>query len=301
MEFKKCSIAMKEPLLLCDDRRLMLGDGRSIHWENRLIIHATHSKHHGVFMILCEDWKLYVLTENLDLLARYRWDSKYTVCLKFIEEISAFLMIGVSEVHLEYVEIKCNCKQTKFLSSMKCEINKKTPLLSVSESTKLKWHKGYEAFLAEDLLLVWSLQDVNFYSLKNLEILAHVENIAKKETPISHASYNTLYRYTIVGNSNGTIRLWKIPFNLNEKKELIHTFEFHAKPIVGIVESSDPRVFISQSVDCRLCFWNMDTFELVYTYDFSDECSKMYLCDHRYFYAEDDSRQLMRGSFGLTL
>lgn len=177
----KCKIVSMDPLLFFDDKHLYNASGKSIPWESKDIIDITHSKLHGIILILCEDWKVYVLTENLEVLTKMRWDSKYTVCFKLIEEIKALLMIGVGEVHLAYIDLKCNCKQTKFLSSMKCEIIVKDQSpsaygdaykhqwsLSVEESTKLKWHKGYEVFPSENLLLVWSLQDINFYRLKTL-------------------------------------------------------------------------------------------------------------------------------------
>lgn len=46
-------------------------------------------------MVLCEDWKLYIFTEELELLTKIKWESKYTVCFRLVEEISAFLMVGV--------------------------------------------------------------------------------------------------------------------------------------------------------------------------------------------------------------
>ena len=62
LEFKKCRIVLMDPLVLYDEKRLFIADGRSISWEGKPIINVTHSKQHGVIMILCEDWKLYVLT-----------------------------------------------------------------------------------------------------------------------------------------------------------------------------------------------------------------------------------------------
>jgi len=44
------------------------------------------------------------------------------VCFRLVEEISAFLMVGVGEIELCKVNINCNVRQTKFLSSMRCEV-----------------------------------------------------------------------------------------------------------------------------------------------------------------------------------
>lgn len=78
-------------------------------------------------------------------------------------------MIGVGEIELCKVNITCNVKQTKFLSSMKCDIHE-IKTLKVDEATKLKWHKGYDVVIKENLLYAWSLQDINFYKLSTLEL-----------------------------------------------------------------------------------------------------------------------------------
>lgn len=77
-------------------------------------------------------------------------------------------------------------------------------------------------------------------------------------------------------------------------------FENSNKPIVDIIPAEDERMFMSQSSDCKVCLWNIDTFEMVYFYDFGSECSKLHLCDYRIFYAEEDSI-MMRGMFGIPL
>jgi hypothetical protein len=52
-------------------------------------------------------------------------------------------MIGVGEIEMCKVNINCNVKQTKILSSMRCEITELN-LIRADEKTKLKWHKGYD-------------------------------------------------------------------------------------------------------------------------------------------------------------
>lgn len=39
---------------------------------------------------------------------------------------------------------------------------------------------------------------------------------------------------------------------------------------------------------------------MVYSYDFGEQCAKMYLYDYRTFYAEDDN-SMMKGTFGIPL
>jgi len=44
----------------------------------------------------------------------------------------------------------------------------------------LKWNKGYGYVIEEDLLYLWSLQDVHFFSLQKLTLRTKITNIAKK-------------------------------------------------------------------------------------------------------------------------
>lgn len=65
------------------------------------------------------------------------------------------------------MNIETNVKKTKFLSSMKFHVRKRE-LIKCDQKTKLKWHKGYNMSVKEGLLWVWSLQDINFYTLPRL-------------------------------------------------------------------------------------------------------------------------------------
>jgi len=38
-----------------------------------------------------------------------------------------------------------------------------------------------------------------------------MENITKKEVPLTKVFFNSFYRYVIVGYINGQIRVWKLP------------------------------------------------------------------------------------------
>ena len=58
------------------------------------------------------------------------------------------------------MNINTNIKTTKFLSSVKFSIERKE-LFKVEH--KLKWNKGYGYNYEDNILYVWSLQDINFY------------------------------------------------------------------------------------------------------------------------------------------
>jgi len=62
---------------------------------------------------------------------------------------------------------------------MKFNIKKENYLI-VDKNAKLKWNKGYGFHIGDDLLYVWSLLDVHFYSLQKLTLKSKVDNLAKK-------------------------------------------------------------------------------------------------------------------------
>lgn len=56
--------------------------------------------------------------------------------------MKSFLLIGVIEVECMKIAIKTNLKETKFLSSIKFNIERKE-LRRIDEKNKLTWNKGY--------------------------------------------------------------------------------------------------------------------------------------------------------------
>ena len=53
-------------------------------------------------------------------------------------------------------------------------------MLRADKRTQLKWHKGYDVIVKENMLYAWSLQDINFYKLSTLELIGKMEKITKK-------------------------------------------------------------------------------------------------------------------------
>lgn len=199
-------------------------------------------------MVLCSDWKLYVYNRNLDLIARLSdWESKYSVGFEYVEELSMFILVGVIEVETLRVALKTNLKETKFLSSVKFGIERKE-LRQVDEKNRLSWNKGYGYSIAEDLLWVWSTQNINFYSLSRLELKSAITKLVKKEQAITCVHLNRSYKYTLTGLINGSLRVWRLPLRqLNSSPEyiMIHNCVYHAKPIDRIIPASDDRIVIS--------------------------------------------------------
>jgi len=89
------------------------------------------------------------------------------------------LLIGTEEVEAVKINILTNIKKTKFLSSMKFNI-KRLAHLEVDAASKLKWNKGFGYNIKEDLLYVWSLLDIHFFSLQKLTIRTKIANLTKK-------------------------------------------------------------------------------------------------------------------------
>ena len=77
------------------------------------------------------------------------------------------------------VNIRTNLKETKFLSSIKFNIERKE-LRAVEKHNRLTWNKGYGYDLEENLLYLWSNRDIHFYSLSKLEMQSSITKLVKK-------------------------------------------------------------------------------------------------------------------------
>lgn len=188
------------------------------------------------------------------------------------------------------VNIKTNLKETKFLSSVKFSIERKE-LRGVEEKNRLSWNKGYGYDLAENLLYVWSTQNINFYSLNKLELRSSVTKLVKKETAITYVHLNTSYKYTITGLINGNVKVWRLPLSPVSSTEciMIHNCIYHTKFVEKIVPSNDDRVIISASNDLTICLWSLETFELLRVYNFEGEYTQIFLVDHKRAFAIQNS------------
>jgi hypothetical protein len=147
-----------------------------------------------------------------------------------MEDLNMMLLIGTEEIELMKVNVVSNVKRTKFLSSMKFNIKREAHIM-VEPHNKLKWNKGYGYVKSEDLLYLWSLQDIHFYSLQKLTIRTKITNIAKKEVSITTVYFSNYFKYTITGLLNGDIKVWRLPINplYSQKEILIHNFAYHSR------------------------------------------------------------------------
>jgi WD40 repeat protein len=161
------------------------------------------------------------------------------------------------------VSIKTNLKETKFLSSIRFGIER-TELRSVEEKNRLSWNKGYGYDKGENLLYVWSTQNINFYSLSKLELQSSIVKLVKKDTAITYVHLNKTYKYTITGLYNGNLKVWRLPLSPitthTAEYIMIHNCVHHTKPVEKVVPASDHRLVLSASEDLTLCLWSLETF-----------------------------------------
>ena len=213
-------------------------------------------------MALSEEGRIHVFTENLDEIASIPWEAKYSVGLELIDKLGMFLMIGATEVELQYVRVHSNIKSTKFVSSMSFGVERKDKYICEPE-TKLQWNKGYNYNLKENLLYLWSSKDINFYSLDRLKLHSHIVSLTRKDLSITYVLYNSHYKYTITGLINGHVKVWRLnEFKLHNKDYiLIHNYIRHGKPVEKVVEGQDHRIIITSSSEMIVCFWSLETFE----------------------------------------
>lgn len=151
---------------------------------------------------------------------------------KLLEEQGILLLIGTEEIELMRISILTNIKRTKFLSSMKFSIRRDAHI-EVPKQNQLKWNKGYGYQISEDLLYVWSLNDIHFYSLRTLALRTRITNLAKKENSLTTAYFSYKYKYTVTGLLNGEIKVWRLPINplYLHKEILIHTWMHHTREV----------------------------------------------------------------------
>lgn len=265
-------------------------------------MNCTYSSHYKVLLVLTDDFKIYVFTAKLELITQLNnWEPKYIVGFELIEDLNMMLLIGTEEIEAMRVRVVSNVKRTKFLSSMKFSL-KREGRAWVEGQQKLKWNKGYGYVLAEDLLYVWSLQDIHFYSLQKLTLRAKVANIAKKEVSITTVYFSNYYKYTVVGLLNGDVRVWRLPTNslYGQKEILIHNFAHHSKEVEQIIQGESEKMIVTYGLDLYVNFLSMDTFQLLRSFNFVGEYSKLYLFDHLSAYAIKDG-YLGELSFGKNL
>ena len=87
-------------------------------------INALYVEKYDIYFILFEGWKLYILRRNLQIIKSINFDSKYILGMYYYKDIEAMLLFGVDIIEQIHLQINTNVKQTKFLSSIKLEIEK---------------------------------------------------------------------------------------------------------------------------------------------------------------------------------
>lgn len=177
-----------------------------------------------------------------------------------------------------------NIKQTKFLSSVKFNIEPKRKIIA-RDIPKDFWNKGYGYCLEENLLFVWSIQDIIFLDLQTLELRSSINKLVKKEQAITYVYYNRSSKYVATGLINGNMKIWRLPLNINRHSHhsmtqsqvqgataptttsqthneyiMIHNCIHHTKSVEKIIPGEDDRVIMSYSADLTLCLWSLETF-----------------------------------------
>ena len=94
-----------------------------------------------------------------------------------------------------------------------------------------------------------------------------------------------------MGLLNGEIRVWRLPTTTlySQKEMLIHSFGCHSREVEQIITGVTPKIIISYSLDLHVHFLSLETFEVLRSFNFTGEYSKIYLYDHLQAYAIKDS------------
>lgn len=94
-----------------------------------------------------------------------------------------------------------------------------------------------------------------------------------------------------MGLLNGEIKVWRLPTSslYSQKEMLIHSFGCHSREVEQIIPSSTPKIVMTYSLDLNVYFLSLETFEVLRSFNFAGEYSKIYLYDHLMAYAIKDS------------
>lgn len=221
-----------DPLVAYDEHRLFF-NGASIKWTFKDIVNCTYLHRYQVLLVLTDDYKVYVFTQQLERIAiLHNWEPKYIVGFEFVEDLDLLLLIGTEEIEALKVEVVTNIKRTKFLSSMKFSLRREEHL-AVGPSEALKWNRGYNYDLQESLLYVWSTLDIHFFSLSRLTLQSKITSLGKKENSLSIVLFNSHYKYTTTGMLNGDVKVWRLPTSslYHHKEILLHNFTYHTREV----------------------------------------------------------------------
>jgi hypothetical protein len=76
---RKPTVISTRPLVAYDENRLFFNN-LSIKWEAKDIVNCTYSKLHKVLLVLADDCRIHVFTEELELITQLNnWEPKYIV------------------------------------------------------------------------------------------------------------------------------------------------------------------------------------------------------------------------------
>lgn len=102
---KQPTIISINPLVAYDEHRLYLNN-TCIKWDFKDIVNCTFSNIYKVLLVLTDDYKIYVFTENLELITYlHNWEPKYIVGFKLIESLSMLVLVGTEEIEMMKIKI----------------------------------------------------------------------------------------------------------------------------------------------------------------------------------------------------
>lgn len=106
-----------------------------------MVVSATFSIRYGIYFVISEDWKLYILKQNsLAILNKIPFDSKYNIGIIYQEQIESLICIAVDAIDYFYVNIETNIHQSKYLTNIKfnLKVDKKVNLFQYEKRNQQK-------------------------------------------------------------------------------------------------------------------------------------------------------------------
>jgi len=97
------------------------------------------------------------------------------------------------------------------------------------------------------------------------------------------------YEYLIVGYASGSLKVWKVAED--SKKALIYSFEeaHGKKKVISLSKhDSEPKMIVSAGLDCSLRFWDVDTFEFLFSFKVNTPFTHLSLLSSSFFVSHQD-------------
>ncbi|KAL4435961.1 hypothetical protein ABPG74_022196 [Tetrahymena malaccensis] len=256
--------------------------------KSRHVQNACYVKAYNVYFVLSDDWWMYVIrATEFEFAAKFQSEVKYAMFMHYIEHKNAFISVTNEQCHYVQVKFKTNLKPQKYSSfvEFQCEV-----IQHLEVQDPMSWNKGFCFQAEENKLLTWDINDVSIFNTdKQLQTVFMLKGIGNKDTNINCCIYLGKYEYLIAGYYGGAMKVWKVEQDGTNRKILMHTFDAHSRQVLSICKhSTEPKMVVSAGSDHTLKYWNIDTFQFLFSFRAANIYNHIILLSSSFFLSTQD-------------